>query len=71
MRKKFINKENRLYDKTCIFIRSKYMKYLIENKKKSVEIEEGFRLIRRYQYINNVKDILNHFNVNYLRKINK
>jgi len=71
MRKKFINKENRLYDKTCIFIRTKYMKYLIENKKKSVEIEEGFRLIRRYQYINNIKDIMNHFNVNYLKKINK
>ena len=71
MRKKFINKENRLNEKTCIFIRSRYLKYLIENKKKSVEIEEGFRLIRRYQYINNIKDIMNHFNVNYLRKINK
>lgn len=71
MRKKFINKDNRLYEKTCIYIRSKYLKYLIENKKKSVEIEEGFRLIRRYQYINNIKNIMNHFNINYLRKINK
>ena len=71
MRKKFINKENRLYEKTCVFIRSKYLKYLIENKKKAVEIEEGFRLIRRYQYINNIKDIMKHFNVNYLKKINK
>ena len=71
MRKKFINKENRLYEKTCIYIRAKYLRYLIDNKKKSVEIEEGFRLIRRYQYINNIKYIMNHFNVNYLRKINK
>ena len=71
MRKKFINKENRLYEKTCIYIRAKYLRYLIDNKKKSIEIEEGFRLIRRYQYINNIKYIMNHFNVNYLRKINK
>ena len=71
MRKKFINKENILYEKTCIYIRAKYLRYLIDNKKKSVEIEEGFRLIRRYQYINNIKYIMNHFNVNYLRKINK
>ena len=71
MRKKFINKENRLYEKTCIFIRRKYMEFLIEHKKKSLEIEEGYRLIRRYQYINNLKDIMNHFNVNYLRKLNK
>ena len=71
MRKKFINKENRLYEKTCIFIRRKYMRFLIDHKKKSLEIEEGYRLIRRYQYINNLKDIMNHFNVNYLRKLNK
>ena len=71
MRKKFLNKESRLYEKTCIFIRTKYLKYLIENKRKSVEIEEGYRLIRRYQYINNLKYIMNHFNVNYLRKLNK
>ena len=71
MRKKFINKENILYEKTCIYIRAKYLRYLIDNKKKSIEIEEGFRLIRRYQYINNIKYIMNHFNVNYLRKINK
>ena len=71
MRKKFINKENRLYEKTCVFIRAKYLKYLIDNKKKSIEIEEGFRLIRRYQYINNIKYAMNHLNVNYLRKINK
>ena len=71
MRKKFINKENRLFEKTCIFIRAKYLRYLIDNKKKSIEIEEGFRLIRRYQYINNIKYIMNHFNINYLRKINK
>ena len=70
MRKKFINKENRLYEKTCIFIRAKYLKYLIDNKKKSIEIEEGFRLIRRYQYINNIKYVMNYLNVNYLRKIN-
>jgi len=71
MRKKFINKESKLYEKTCIFIRTRYLKYLIDNKKKSTEIEEGYRLIRRYQYINNIKDIMNHFNVNYLRKLNK
>ncbi len=71
MRKKFMNKDNRLYEKTRLFIQTKYMKFLIENKKKSVEIEEGYRLIRRYQYINNIKFIMNHFNVNYLRKINK
>ena len=40
MRKTFVNKENRLYEKTCIYIRSKYLKYLIANKRKSVEIEE-------------------------------
>ena len=71
MRKKFINKENKLNEKICLYIRTKYMKYLIENKKRALEIDEGLRLIRRYQYINNVKDIMNHFNVNYLKKINK
>ena len=71
MRKKFVNKENKLSEKICLYIRAKYMRYLIDNKKRATEIDEGLRLIRRYQYINNVKDIMNHFNVNYLRKINK
>ena len=71
MRKKFVNKENKLSEKICLYIRAKYMRYLIDNKKRATEMDEGLRLIRRYQYINNVKDIMNHFNVNYLRKINK
>ena len=71
MRKKFVNKENKLSEKICFFIRKKYMYYLIDNKKRSMEIDEGLRLIRRYQYINNIKNVMNHFNVNYLRKINK
>ena len=71
MRKKFLNKENKLSEKICIYIRKKYMNYLIDNKKRAFEIDEGLRLIRRYQYINNVKSIMNHFNVNFLKKINK
>ena len=71
MRKKFVNKENKLSEKISLYIKTKYMNYLIENKNRVLEIDEGLRLIRRYQYINNIKDIMNHFNVNYLRKINK
>ena len=71
MRKNFVNKENKLSEKICLYIRTKYMKYLIENKKRAVEIDEGLRLIRRYQYINNIKNIMNHFNINNLKKINK
>ena len=71
MRKKFVNKENKLSEKVNLYIKTKYMNYLIENKKRALEIDEGLRLIRRYQYINNIKNIMNHFNVNYLRKINK
>ena len=71
MRKKFINKENKLSEKICLYIRTKYMRYLIENKKRAMEIDEGLRLIRRYQYINTIKDIMNHFNVSNLKKLNK
>ena len=71
MRKKFVNKENKLSEKICLYIRTKYMGYLIENKKRAMEIDEGLRLIRRYQYINNIKNIMNRFNVNYLKKLNK
>ena len=71
MKKNFVNKENKLQEKICFFIRKKYMKYLIENKKRAVEIDEGLRLIRRYQYINNIKNIMNHFSINNLKKINK
>ena len=71
MRKNFVNKENKLQEKICLYIRTKYMKYLIENKKKATEIDEGLRLIRRYQYINNIKIIMNKFNINNLRKLNK
>ena len=71
MRKKFINKENKLSEKICLYIRTKYMRYLIENKKRAMEIDEGLRLIRRYQYINTIKDIMNHFNINNLKKLNK
>ena len=71
MRKKFINKENKLSEKICLYIRTKYMRYLIENKKRAMEIDEGLRLIRRYQYINTIKDIMNHFNVSILKKLNK
>ena len=71
MKKNFVNKENKLQEKICFFIRKKYMKYLIENKKCAVEIDEGLRLIRRYQYINNIKNIMNHFSINNLKKINK
>ena len=71
MKKNFVNKENKLQEKICFFIRKKYMKYLIENKKRALEIDEGLRLIRRYQYINNIKNIMNHFSINNLKKINK
>ena len=71
MKKNFVNKENKLQEKICFFIRKKYMKYLIENKKRALEIDEGLRLIRRYQYINNIKNIMNHLSINNLKKINK
>ena len=71
MKKNFVNKENKLQEKICFFIRKKYMKYLIENKKRAVEIDEGLRLIRRYQYINNIKNKMNHSSINNLKKINK
>ena len=71
MRKKFVNKENKLSEKICLYIRTKYMGYLIDNKKRAMEIDEGLRLIRRYQYINTIKSIMNRFNINYLKKLNK
>ena len=71
MRKKFVNKENKLSEKISLYIRTKYMGYLIDNKKRAMEIDEGLRLIRRYQYINTIKDIMNHFSVSNLKKLNK
>ena len=70
MRKVFINKDNKLYLKTCFYIRKTYFKYLKENRLVSQNMEECFRLIRKYQYLNDLKNIMNHFRIDKLKQIN-
>ena len=70
MKKVFINKENKLYIKTCFFIRKTYFKYLKKNKLTTQQIEDRLRIFRRYQYLNDLKNIMNHFRVDKLKQIN-
>ena len=63
--KKYYN--STLFDqKTGIFYKIIFMKKAKRETKQNIQLEESFRLLRRYQYINNLKYIMKRFNPYYL-----
>ena len=52
-------------------IYKKFFKKSIEMYKKSNKIEENFRLLRRYFYINNIKNVMKRLNIKFLKSLEK